>query len=129
MFVVGTLARKRTGNDIYVARYSATGKRILSVNVVGANTTGSSDFGTAIARAGNGELYLAGTSVGASGTPDAVALCLKATGRLKWSTYVDGAGGDDWGADIAVGPHTAYLTGQATMGTYGLDFLMVGLAR
>lgn len=80
------------------------------------------DEGHAVAVDGNGNVFVAGTSDGAWGSPirpysgveDVFVAKLDSSGTLKWTTFLGSATGSDYGRAIAVdGAGTIYVAGES----------------
>jgi hypothetical protein len=84
------------------------------------------DYGRAIVVAGNGNVYVVGTSAGAWGTPirashnnpDAFVAGLDANGTLLWNTFL-GGNNTDSGSDIALDSNGNILVTGFSNGTWG----------
>ncbi len=96
-------------DDAFVAKLDANGKLIWST-FLGGNR---SDLASALAVDGSGDIYLAGYSTGAWGSPvrafsggyDAFAAKLDSSGHLIWNTFLGGPGttsGLDYGRALAL---------------------------
>lgn len=109
-------------NDAFVAKLNASNGALAWHTFLGG---ASDDFGCDLAVDGGGSLYVAGTSLGAWGSPlqahgglfDAFAARLNSSGALQWNTFLGGAG-IDTASGIAVdanaGGSHVYLAGSST---------------
>ena len=111
------------GSDVLVAKLTATGGLTWNSSPGGK----IDEFGTGIALAGSGNVYVTGYSSAGWGNPlraysgyrDAFIAKLNSSGYLLWNTFLGGSA-DDYGCGIAVdGSGNIYVTGysSATWGT------------
>ena len=106
--------------DAFVAKLDSLGRLVWNT-FLGINW--DNDEGNAIAVDGSGNVYVAGDSGDAWGSPqrvfsggnsDAFAAQLDSSGKLVWNTFLGGTGGD-FGSAIAVdGSGNVYVAGSST---------------
>ena len=110
------------GNDLLVAKYSATGALAWTKTLGGAGA----DIGYGIAVGADGAIYVTGYTASAGvGNADFLVAKYSATGTLAWTKTL-GETGSDVGQSIAVGADGAvYVSGRTnSAGAVGNDFLV-----
>jgi hypothetical protein len=116
----GSPVRAYTGSwDAFAAKFNSSTGALTWNTFLGASGT---DYGRGIAVDGSGNVYVAGQSDAAWGSPvrayaggsDAFAVKLNSAGSLTWNTFLGGSGSDN-GYGIAVdGSGNVYVTGAST---------------
>ena len=111
------------GSDAYAAKLDASGALVWNTFLGGSSV----DNGWGISLDGSGDVYVAGSSNAAWGSPvrpytasaDAFAAKLTASGALLWSTFLGGSGAEVGLALVVDGSGNAYVAGwsDATWGS------------
>jgi len=100
-YVVGTLARASTGNDVALWKYSPSGALKWTRYLSG--FAASDDRGVALGVDGSGRVYVTGTVGGFFSGTDIVVACFTGAGTQVWTrTWGGDALGSDWPTDLAV---------------------------
>jgi hypothetical protein len=131
IYVCGSVERLATGSDIALVKFGANGKRLwMRCFDGGAHLD---DIGTALARAPQGDLYVAGHVATAGSGFDVVVARYSPTGHRVWRRIWDNAvtHGDDNGWAVAASDAGVVVTGStdgawnATYSTWDRDGLVV----